>query len=98
MVRKRQVGVSENRGPSYSTLNSRILIIREPKIRYPPPPYFRKLPGFRAGQGYGAGTPLGSEIAVLPPSEGPRVMSQSLMFRCGVFTGFRGLGVSEIRM
>ena len=36
MVRKRQMGVSENRGPSYSTLNSRILIIREPKIRYPP--------------------------------------------------------------
>ena len=40
MVRKRQVGVSENRGPSYSTLNSRILIIREPKIRYPPPLIF----------------------------------------------------------
>ena len=29
------VGVSENRGPQYSTLNSRILIIRTPKIRYP---------------------------------------------------------------
>ena len=25
-----EVGVSENRGPSYSTLNSRILIIRTP--------------------------------------------------------------------
>ena len=29
-----QLGVSENRGPQYSTLNSRILIIRPP-IRYP---------------------------------------------------------------
>ena len=28
-------GVSENRGPEYSTLNSRILILRTPKIRYP---------------------------------------------------------------
>ena len=25
------MGVSENRGPSYSTLNNRILIIRRPK-------------------------------------------------------------------
>ena len=29
------MGVSENRGPQYSTLNSRILIVRTPKIRYP---------------------------------------------------------------
>ena len=29
------MGVSENRGPYYSTLNSRILAIRTPKIRYP---------------------------------------------------------------
>ena len=35
------MGVSENRGPQYSALNSRILIIRGPKIRSP---YFRKLP------------------------------------------------------
>ena len=34
------MGVSENRGPKCSTLNSRILIMR-PKARYP---YFRKLP------------------------------------------------------
>ena len=34
------MGVSKNRGSKYSTLNSRILI-RTPKIRYPP---FRKLP------------------------------------------------------
>ena len=36
------MGVSENRGPCYSTLNSRILIKKGPKIRYPP--YFPKLP------------------------------------------------------
>ena len=36
----RVIGVSKNRGPLYSTLNSRILIIRTPNIR----PYFRKLP------------------------------------------------------
>ena len=30
------VGVSENRGPKYSTLNRRVLIIyKDPKIRYP---------------------------------------------------------------
>ena len=29
------LGVSENTGPYYSTLNTRILIIRTPKIRYP---------------------------------------------------------------
>ena len=28
------MGVSENRGP-YSTLNSRVLIIKDPKRRYP---------------------------------------------------------------
>ena len=37
-----QMGVSENRGPNYSTLNSRILIFQDPKIRYPP--NCRKLP------------------------------------------------------
>ena len=31
MFDKRSMGVSENRGPQYSTLNSRILIIRTPK-------------------------------------------------------------------
>ena len=37
------MGVSENRGPQYSTLNNRILIIRTPnKV----PPNFRKLPYF----------------------------------------------------
>ena len=35
------MGVSENRGPSYSTLKSRILIIRTPKYGTP---NFRKLP------------------------------------------------------
>ena len=35
------MGVSQNRGPQYSTLNSRILVIRTPKIRYP---NFRKVP------------------------------------------------------
>ena len=30
------MGVSENREPEYSTLNSRILIIRTHNIRYPP--------------------------------------------------------------
>ena len=42
------MGVSENRGSRYSTLNSRILIIRTPKIRYPS----RKLPyrGLGLGQ------------------------------------------------
>ena len=35
------LGVSENRGPKYSTLNSRILIIRTPKQGTP---NFRKLP------------------------------------------------------
>ena len=29
------MGVSENRGPSYSTLNSRILFYKDPKISYP---------------------------------------------------------------
>ena len=29
------LGVSENRGSEYSALNSRILIISTPKIRYP---------------------------------------------------------------
>ena len=29
------LGVSETRGPKYRTLNSRILIIMDPKIRYP---------------------------------------------------------------
>ena len=29
------MGVSENGGPKYKTLNSRILIIRNPNIRYP---------------------------------------------------------------
>ena len=33
--RDADVGVSENRGPEYSTLNSRILIIRTPKYRTP---------------------------------------------------------------
>ena len=35
------MGVSETRGPEYSTLNSRILIIRTPKEGTP---NFRKLP------------------------------------------------------
>ena len=35
------MGVSENRGPQYSTLNGRIPYYKVPKIRYP---YFRKLP------------------------------------------------------
>ena len=35
------MGVSEKRGPEYSTLNSRILIIRTPKQGTP---NFRKLP------------------------------------------------------
>ena len=35
------MGVSENRGPQHSTLNSRILIIRTPKQGAP---NFRKLP------------------------------------------------------
>ena len=35
------MGVSENRGPRYRTLNSRILIIRTPKYGTP---NFRKLP------------------------------------------------------
>ena len=35
------MGVSENRGPYYSTLNSRILIIRTPRQGTP---NFRKLP------------------------------------------------------
>ena len=34
------MGVSENRGPKYSTLNSRILVIRTPKSSTP---NFRKL-------------------------------------------------------
>ena len=29
------MGVSENKGPQYSTLNSRILIIRTPPMGYP---------------------------------------------------------------
>ena len=37
---KTLLGVSENRGPLYSTLNSRILMIRTPKYGTP---YFRKL-------------------------------------------------------
>ena len=41
------MGVSENRGPWYSTLNSRILILRTPKLGTP---NFRNLPyGFGAG-------------------------------------------------
>ena len=35
------MGVSENRGPKYSTLNSRILFVRTPKSSTP---NFRKLP------------------------------------------------------
>ena len=40
-INKTWMGISENREPKYSTLNSRILIIRSPKLRYP---HFRKLP------------------------------------------------------
>ena len=40
ILRMRYMGVSENRGPQYSTLNSRILIIRTPKGT----PNIRKLP------------------------------------------------------
>ena len=40
-VESHNMGVSKHRGSKYSTLNSRILIIRTPKIRYP---HFRKLP------------------------------------------------------
>ena len=36
------MGVSEKRGPEYSTLNSRVLIIRTPKNEVPL--IFRKLP------------------------------------------------------
>ena len=39
-------GVSENRGPYYGTLKSRILIIRTPKIRYP---NLRKVPNDSGG-------------------------------------------------
>ena len=39
------LGVSENRGPQYSTLNSRILIIRTPKQGTP---NFRKLTFLRS--------------------------------------------------
>ena len=31
ILQKQDMGVSENRGPQYSTLNSRLLIIRTPK-------------------------------------------------------------------
>ena len=31
----RHMGVSANRGPEYRTLNSRILILGTPKVRYP---------------------------------------------------------------
>ena len=41
VISRSYLGVSEDRGPSYSTLSSRILIIRNPKIRYP---NFRKVP------------------------------------------------------
>ena len=37
----KQMGVAENRGPQYSTPNSKTLIHMAPKIRYP---HFRKLP------------------------------------------------------
>ena len=37
------MGVSENRGPQYSTLNSRILIIRTPKISKVPPVFGNSL-------------------------------------------------------
>ena len=35
MARIENLGVSKNRGPQHSTLNTRILIIRTPKIRHP---------------------------------------------------------------
>ena len=38
------MGVSKNRGAQYSTLNSRILIIRTPKIRYHSVPPFSETP------------------------------------------------------
>ena len=42
------VGVSENGGPSYSTLFCRILVVRTPKYGTP---YFRKLPCLLSGIG-----------------------------------------------
>ena len=44
------MGVSENREPEYSTPKSGILVNKDPKIRYPGTPNFRKLPnGFYQG-------------------------------------------------
>ena len=37
-------GFRTYRGPSYSTLNSRILILKDPKIRYSTPPVFWETP------------------------------------------------------
>ena len=36
LLRAYYMGVSENRGPKYGTLNSRILILRTPKNKEPP--------------------------------------------------------------
>ena len=67
-----EVGVSKNRGSQSSTLNSRILIIRTPKIRYP---HFRKLPGpfllrsLGLKHAYRTSTKVGNPIASIPKSD-----------------------------
>ena len=46
MLQTTHMGVSENRGPLYSTLNSRILILRTPTIRHP---FFSETPIWHRG-------------------------------------------------